>query len=285
MRRIDGETRVAGIIGYPLRYSLSPVFQNYLFQRNRLNWVYVPFPIREEREVGNVVKALFLAEVSGLNVTIPYKSTVLEVVDELDTLSRLVGAVNTLKMEDGLIRGYNTDGPGFWDGFRLISSMPYSDINLSVLGSGGAAKGITGEAILRGIKRINIFARRRERAAIIAGFGRERGVTIEILPWEEISSYVFPDNSVIVNTTPLGMKGEIIPINWDGVPLHSSIIADAVYIPEKTPFLTEAEKRGIPVLPGYYMLAGQGVKAFEIWTGHRADLRDTALFIRRQLNG
>ncbi len=286
MNDINGETLVTGIVGYPLRYSLSPIFQNHLFKKYKLNWVYVPFPIKPGNKITNVIQSLFLADIRGLNITIPYKETVLDIIDEMDSLAKFTGAVNTLKYNEGKLEGYNTDGPGFWDGYEIVSeNIYYERIKLHILGSGGAAKGICGEGLKRGIKSFTIFARTPSKAELLKESLEKRGAAVTIFQWEELIKFSFPPNSVIINTTPLGMQGEHIPLSWNFAEKESSLVADIVYKPEKTPLLIQAEKKHIKILPGYYMLAGQGVRAFQIWTGKKVDLQYTAEFIRRLLNG
>ena len=282
MKSINGETRITGIIGYPVRYSLSPIFQNYLFAKHGLNFVYLPFPVEDERFVEIAVRGLLYSGVAGLNVTIPYKEKAVAVADRVDPLVEFVGAANTLKFEKGKIYAYNTDGPGFWDGVEKVKKIDYSSTTLVILGSGGAAKGIIGEAKFRGVKNYILFARTTSKAREIAD--KLVNVEVTIFPWNHMKDFLFSPGSIIVNTTPLGMQGETIPLSWKFKDPASTIIADVVYMPLKTPLIRKAEELEIISIPGYIMLAGQGVKSFEIWTGQKADFDDTLQFLRRILD-
>ncbi len=282
MKNINGETRITGIIGYPVRYSLSPIFQNYLFAKHGLNFVYLPFPVEDERFVEIAVRGLLYSGVAGLNVTIPYKEKVVTVADRVDPLVEFVGAANTLKFEEDKIVAYNTDGPGFWDGVEKVKKINYSSTTLAILGSGGAAKGIIGEAKFRGVKNYILFARSTNKARDIAH--KLANVEVNIFPWDYMKTFSFSPDSIIVNTTPLGMQGETIPLSWKFKDPVSTIIADVVYLPLKTPLIRKAEELGVTSVPGYIMLAGQGVKSFNIWTGETPDFDDTLQFLWRLLN-
>ncbi len=284
MRQITGDTIVTGIVGYPVRYSLSPLFQNYLFEKYNLNYVYLPFPVENPDLLETAIRGLIASGVRGLNITIPYKERAMKIADWSDQLSKFVKATNTIVAGEKGIKAYNTDGPGFWDAMEKRFEMEYGEIKLYILGSGGAARGIIGEGVKRGIKKITIFARHEEKGkSIINDLHEWTTVESEVRIWDEIIRYSFPPFSVIVNTTPLGMKGETIPLGWNFEDKNSSIIADIVYKPVDTPLLIEAKKRGFRIFPGYLMLAGQGILSFKLWTGILPSFEETAEFIRSLL--
>jgi shikimate dehydrogenase len=283
MKTINGETLVTGIVGYPVRYSLSPIFQNYLFQKYKLNYVYVPFPVK--KDVEKTVKALFNAGVVGLNITIPHKEKVINLATKKDKLTQVIGAANTLHLSSRKIYAYNTDGPGFWDGIEIENKPVYTNLNLYVIGYGGAAKGIIGEGIIRGTKNITVFGRNPQKLNNLKGkIKKFFDLTIEVYTLEKLKEFIFIPPAIIVNATPLGMNGEQIELNWNDLPGEDILIADIVYKPLKTPLIIKAEGKNLKTYPGYLMLAGQGIRSFEIWTGIRPELHEVAEYIRSLLN-
>ncbi len=285
MRKITGETTLTGIVGYPVRYSLSPIFQNFLFEKYNLNWIYVPFPVEKKDRIEDVIRALFEAGVKGLNVTIPYKEAVVKIADFRSSLVEVAEAANTLVDRDGKIHAYNTDGPGFWDGMELTHQIKYQETALYILGGGGAAKGIAGEAILRNVKEITVFVRDPGKySSYFKQQSSKFNIKITVEKWEKLKTSTFLSSSIIVNATPLGMKGETIPLSWKFQNRGNTIIADVVYLPAETPLIKQARKRGIKTVDGITMLASQGVKSFEIWTGLKADIISTVSFLREYLN-
>lgn len=269
--RLDGETKIYGIMGKPVSHSLSPAIHNAAFQALGLNGVYVPF------EVSNAARALdgFRAiGVRGVSVTIPYKEAVIDYLDTIDPVARKIGAVNTLVIENSLIRGYNTDWTGANQALETIVNLPASRILL--LGAGGSARAIGFGLIKRGATVI-IANRTLAKGRALAG-----DLNCECCPIEEISTVTA---DALVNATSAGMTPDI-----DRTPVRKDIlekipaVMDIVYSPAETRLLKEAKQVGCKTVGGIYMLLFQGVAQFELWTGRKApvEVMKEALFTRLQ---
>lgn len=137
---IDGETRVVGVIGWPVRHSLSPLMHNAAFGVLGLNWVYVPFAVTPD-QVTATVQAVRALDLVGLNVTIPHKLAVLPLMDEVSAEARALGAVNTIINDDGRLRGRNTDGEGFLRSLREIGG-DVTGRRVALIGAGGSARAV-----------------------------------------------------------------------------------------------------------------------------------------------
>jgi len=284
-RTITGKTKILGIIGDPVEHSISPVFQNYLLEQYNLNYIYIPFHLKKEQSSVSI-KTIFQYGVTGANITIPFKEIAYKTADIKDKLSELTGAVNTLNYKNNILYGYNSDGPGFWESITQYNNIKLTNIALTVLGNGGAAKGIIGEGILRGIKDISIVARNRDKSIEFIKRTGNYPTNIKHINWENITSLSPYKNktNIIVNTTSIGMNGERLPFNWK-IWDKSTIFSDIVYNQGKTKWLLDAEKNGFLTHEGYLMLVGQGIISFEIWTGIKPEFNKIAEFVREWLYG
>ena len=141
MHKISGSTKIVGIIGYPISHSVSPEMHNAAFENLGLNYEYVPFEVKPE-DLKRVLDGLRGEGVIGFNVTIPHKETIIPYLDEVTKMPRIIGAVNTVKNENGKLVGYNTDGPGFIESLKLDAGLEVKGKEIVVLGAGGAAKAV-----------------------------------------------------------------------------------------------------------------------------------------------
>lgn len=259
----------AGIIGFPVAHSLSPVFQGAAFAAAGLDITYELW----ETPPGSLparVASLRAPGTIGANVTIPHKEAAAALVDSLDDAARTAGAVNTIVTHHGRLSGHNTDGPGFVRALRDEASVEVGGSRFLLVGAGGAARGIAFALAAAGAARITIANRTAPRAERLAAEVRATGYgqvgTADLAAG--LSGF-----SVIVNATSIGMAGGPDP---DGLPVtletatEGALVVDIVYRPEETPLLREARARGLPVLGGLPMLIYQGALAFELWTGQPA---------------
>ena len=268
MNPLSGATRVLGIIGNPVRHSLSPAMQNAAIKACDLDYIYVPFSVQPE-SLAAAVSGLRALGVCGFNVTIPYKTAVMDYLDELDESAVAAGAVNTVLVRDGLLKGYNTDGYG------LISSLT-DDLgyvsgadSIVVIGAGGAARGALSALCLAGAERIVVTNRSFNRAVELVEEMRARfpKSTVLVSSQDQISEKHLRSASLLINTTSIGMAGDRIGcVDLASMPKGSKIF-DMVYSPSETPLLREAASIGIEAVNGLGMLAAQGERAFSIWTG------------------
>jgi len=258
-----------GIIGYPLKHSLSPSMQGAALQKAGLLGEYVIMETLPEELCGRIdfVKS---NNFNGFNVTIPYKTDIIKYIDEIDGFASEVGAVNTVFIDENKrLHGYNTDVYGFINGMPADFRETLSGKRVAVLGCGGAARAVIAGLIKQKVARICIFARDVAKAQLLAeGFAGSCDFSCQKIAYDIVLS----EFSLVVNTTPLGMQGNnenISPISLYSCETleKNALVYDIVYRPQKTKLLEYAEKCGLNCVNGVDMLVFQGVKAFEIWTG------------------
>jgi len=242
--------------------------QNAAFEACGLNCVYVPFTVAPER-LAEAVSGLRALGVGGFNVTIPHKVAIIPFLDELDCTAEDAGAVNTVLVRDGRMIGYNTDGDGLLDSLREdLDFMPGAD-PVVIVGAGGAARGAVAALCRAGAGRIVIVNRSFDSAVTLKKelSCRYPQVSIDAVPTGGLEKKHLQRVSLLVNTTSLGMHGERIDlIDLAGLPASAKVY-DMVYSPPLTPLMTDAAVKGLMVSNGLGMLAAQGEKAFQIWTG------------------
>jgi shikimate dehydrogenase len=265
---ISGSTRLAAVIGDPVRHSLSPAIHNAAFAAADLDWVYVALPVATG-DGHRAVEAMRTFGIDGLSVTMPHKAVVADAADDLTTAARSLGVANTLFRRDDRIVGDSTDGDGLVAAYRADFGSDLADRRVLVVGAGGAAASIV-EAVGRaGAAEIVVTNRTAERAAKVADLApqaRSSGPLNET----EVAAY-----DVVVNATPVGMAGgpdpDGIPVPADGLRAGQHVI-DTVYKPSVTPLLAAASAAGATVAGGTGMLLHQAALQFERWTGQPAPL-------------
>ena len=267
---INTETKLTGLIGYPLMQSYSPAMQNAAFQKCKLNKIYIPIET-EPASLESVVKGISKMNFEGFNVTKPYKIEIMKYLDEIDEYASLIGAVNTVKIISGILKGYNTDGNGFLRSFEENTRAKIEGKNIFILGGGGAARAIAMTLALNNVKKIYICNRTFEKAAALsADVNKLVSCDAVSMEYGDMKNAI-NDSHVLINTTSLGM----FP-NVDGSPINKNllnenlIICDIVYNPAKTKLLNDAEEKGCKIVPGLPMLVYQGAESFEIWTNMSA---------------
>ena len=271
----NSETRIFALLGHPVSNSFSPNMHSYLFEKYGVNGAYLCFDI-EPRKIYKSIEAMRLLNTVGFNVTIPYKTDVMAGLDEIDRNAELIGAVNTVKNEGGVLKGYNTDGRGF------VKAITDRNIHLEgksaiILGCGGACRSIAIEMASNGIKKIDIRNRSIENAEKIAKrvgtvFGTEVVYSSMAVSKEDLEEYDF-----LINTTPIGMESDECPIDEDVKVSSDIVVYDIVYKPHRTNLIKWAEKNNLRVIHGIDMLINQGIEAFEIWTGKNVDSKDAEI--------
>lgn len=261
-----GKTKNLGVIGYPIKHSLSPVIQNTAIQEAGIDYAYIAMPVAPD-ELENAVAGLKALNFIGFNVTIPHKVNIMKYLDEIDEMAKLIGAVNTVHIKDGKLYGYNTDAIGFINPL-LKENVEIKDKTAVILGAGGACRAVVCGLIKQGIKNIILAVRNPAKAQLLANDFNDL-VDIKVCDWhsEEFKQYL-AQADLLVNTTPLGMEGNIDskpPVDWESVK-KSAFVYDIVYIPAETKFLQEAKEYGHKILNGERMLAEQGAAALHLWT-------------------
>lgn len=235
-----------GLIGYPLSHSFSPGYFNQKFMDLGIHASYSAYPLEHIQQFCDLIQT---QPFKGINVTIPYKESIIPLLDEIDPVAKEIGAVNTILFENGKTKGYNTDSSGFEK--SLTSWLPQGEsIKALVLGNGGAAK-----AVFYVLRNLGIDYQ-------IVSRNKSNG-----LVYEEVNEKIFSDHRLIINTTPLGMyphtdQSPKLPYEWLN---EKYFLYDLIYNPEKTLFLTEGFNRNSKIKNGYEMLINQAEDAWTIW--------------------
>jgi len=269
---INGSTKLAGVIGWPIEHSLSPAMHNAAYERLGFDWAYLPLPVRDSADVPGVVAALRTLPFVGFNVTMPYKRLMLELCDEVAAQARLCGAVNTVQVIDGRLMGYNTDGRGLLESLRDEVGFTPESKRAVVLGSGGAAGAIVAALVLAGVSHMTIVSRDPAHAdELIARMTpHARSTELAVVSSGDESAPFVEAADLVVNSTPLGMRpGDPMPVHADWL-RRGQIVSDMIYNPPNTPLLQAAAAAGATPLGGLGMLVAQGAISLEIWNGDSA---------------
>lgn len=264
---IRGTTKVACLLGHPVSHSFSPYIHNFLAEKYDIDMSYVCFDV-VENEVENALKGIKALGMIGSNVTIPYKIKVIDYLDEVDHHATIIGAVNTIKNENGKLIGYNTDGVGF---IKSVSDAGHilKGKTAMVLGAGGASRAITVELAAAGVAQLIIcnhtLAKAQDLGAHIKAHFKE--VTIETRSLD-ITEADLQGVDFLINTTPVGMskQKDLCPIDEGITPPQGLVVCDIVYTPHDTKLLLWAKANGLQVVHGIGMLINQAVHSFYLWT-------------------
>jgi shikimate dehydrogenase len=260
--------RKAGVIGWPVAHSRSPLIHGYWLKRYGIDGEYTRIPVKPE-DVDAFFAGLAANGYAGCNVTLPHKEAAFRAVTVADAATKRLGSVNTVFLRDGKLMGTSTDGEGFVA--SVTTALPGWSIaggKAVLLGAGGSARAIAGALLDRGATEIAIVNRTLARAeAIRSDFGSR----ITPYSWED-AGYALAGADLLVNTTSLGMKGNK-PLSLDFTALpQGAVVSDIVYTPLETVFLKAARSRGHRVVPGLGMLLHQAVRGFELWFGKRPEV-------------
>lgn len=267
----DTQTRLVGVIGWPIEHSLSPAMQNAALREMRLNWVYLAFAV-EPKRVGEAMDGVRGLGLVGLNVTIPHKSAVIEHLDEIDDAVEALGVANTIvRREDGSLMGHNTDGPGF---LRSLAEHGHGVEGraVTVIGAGGSARSVAWACARRGAAGVSIVNRTLERAEDVAELVRsttdlDNALAIALNAPEAREAVSRAD--VVVDCTPVGMYPRhevdpVIPVSWMR---PGQVVADLTYNPIETVLLKAAREAGADTVDGAGMLVHQGAISLRYWSG------------------
>ena len=261
--------QLTGVFGDPVDTNPTVVIQEAAFADNGLNWRYLTLLVHPE-DLEQAFKGMRAMNFSGINLTMPHKIEALKYMDEIDKSAELIGAINTVTLKDGVMKGYNTDGLG------MVKSIEDAGISLegkivTVLGAGGAARAICVECALAGAKKIYVINRTESKGKELAEvINSKTDAEAEFIPWTP--GVKIPECDIIVNATNIGMAPDTNKPDIDYDTIKEGMTAvDVVFNPIMTVFLKEAEKHGAKVLDGLGMLVNQGAVGFELWTGEKAD--------------
>ncbi len=295
-REVDGETRLVGVIGWPVAHSLSPVMHNAALHRMGLNWQYVPLPVHP-RGVGDAIHGAAALGFRGVNVTVPHKQAVMALMDRVTPEAAAVGAVNTVVMTldargDVAMIGHNTDVGGFLGSLRTGGFEPDGGKGV-VIGAGGAARAVVYGLLTVGMEEIVVLNRTVSRAqALVADLQGASGARqVAVHPSRVRAGALTPDclqaeirgAALLVNATTVGMwpkgGGSVWP---DELPMPGRLtVYDLVYNPLETRLLCQARESGSRAIDGLGMLARQGALALALWMDTTVDVEATTAEMRR----
>ena len=279
---IKGSTNIVALIGHPVEHSFSPPMHNRAFEKLNMDYAYVAFDV-EPANLKSAIEGAKALNIKGFNVTIPHKISVMEFLDEIDEVARLIGAVNTIDFKN--MKGYNTDGIGAVEAIEEVTSIKGK--NVVIAGAGGASRAISFYIAKYGADTMTILNRNPLKAQNLASDVSNSGLIGEVKSdsISEINAYL-ADADILIDTTPVGMHP-----NVDDEPIATSqnmhedlVVFDAVYNPNETVLLKEAIKAGAKPVYGIKMLLYQGAESFKIWTGHDAPVDEMEMALRKTLN-
>ena len=268
----SGSTNLICLLGSPVSHSISPAMHNTAFDALGLDYSYMAFDVKEEN-LKTAVEGLKALGCMNFNLTMPLKTAIIPLLDEIDEAAKLSHSVNTCVNENGKLKGYTTDGIGFLKSM-LDSGITYKDKTITILGAGGAATSIVTQAAIDGVKKINILKRNNASFVSTCDFADKisDATGCEVLVHDINDMSVMEkdilDSHILINGTNVGMGDDdrsLVPKEF----LNPSLtVCDVIYHPPETRLLKDAKEQGCKIMNGKYMLLYQGAAAFKLWTGH-----------------
>ena len=264
-KRITSKTNILCVIGHPIKHSMSPTMWNPALQELELDYVYVAFDVHPQN-LEKAIDGMKAFGIKGMNVTIPHKEAVIKYLDEIDPLALKMGAINTIKNEDGILKARNTDADGAKKAL-LDEGCNFSGKNVFILGSGGVSRSLA-YLLSEEAKEIILTDLIEEKAILVADeINRNMAANVKgKLSNENNIREGLKKADILINATPIGMHPKVneTPVSKDL--LHPDLfVFDVVYNPLETRLMREAANKGCKTLGGLDMLVNQGILAFEWW--------------------
>ncbi len=281
--------KLVSIIGHPIAHTWSPVIHETAFKLSKLNFLYLAFDVLP-KDLGDAMKGMLALGMAGCNVTVPHKEAVMEFLDGVTADARLVGAVNTVYIENDGLMGHNTDVDGVVEALKPFRDRIAGE-TVTVFGAGGGARAVV-YSLISFFRPSQIFVLNRDtsRAELLRKFFADSqnyyNIRVAELHNTDEAS-IIEKSRLVVNATTVGMypsKGENILVA-DSVDFNGKIFFDLVYNPSETMFLRDASKKNATVVSGIEMLYHQAAKAFELWTGTTMPLDDVRAKLDPRLLG
>ena len=249
------------VIGDPIDHSLSPNIHSAAFRELNLDSSYIGYRI-PKGELEGGVEGLKKIKINGFNVTIPHKIEMMKHLDKMDESCSIIGAVNTVVNNEGVLKGYNTDMDGFLEPLKK-RNITIQNSKVLLIGAGGAARAIVAGIAKEKAGSIDIANRTIEKANNLSEFSTKLGLSASVKKIESIDTAT-ENYDIIINATSIGLKDEPSPITFEGIN-EKTIVYDIVYAPMNTDFIKKAKTKNAIIIYGYEMLLGQAIRAFEIW--------------------
>ena len=273
MNRIQGTTRLVGLLGKPIKHSRSPHMHNSAFDYLKEDLVYLCLDT-ETKDLKTALEALKIFGAVGGNVTYPNKQEVLKYLDEIDEAAEIIGSVNTIKIDEDTkkIKGFNTDGLGFIESLEK-KGIPYKDKKMVLIGVGGAGRAIAIQSAYSGVKELVIKELNKEVANEVINTIKTKIPKCNVRLISDAENDLkeeIKNADILVNATPLGMKGNVDSCSISSSDVISNpnvFVYDIVYEPKETKFMKYAKEAGCETCNGINMMLWQGALAFKIWTG------------------
>lgn len=281
---VDGKTRILGVIGDPIEHTFSPAMQNAGLEALGLNYIYLPFHVKADN-LNNAIEGAKALGIRGLNVTIPHKRDVIDCLDEVDPIAKMIGAVNTIKFdydENGAVstKGYNTDAYGCLRAIEEKAAV--KDKKITIVGAGGASRAIAFQMASSNIKELSILNRSFNKAQSLANdikinlkqLNDNFNLDINAYDMDSLKREI-QESDILIDTTPIGMYPNVNdkPIASADMMHDELLVNDIVYTPMETSLIKEAKKANAEVVYGYKMLLYQGIRSFEIWLEEDAPIK------------
>ena len=270
--QIDSKTILTGLFASPSAHSVSPIIHNNAFEKLGLNYVYLSFEVNKDnlKDAAQSIKTL---NMRGVNLSMPNKKEVIQYLDEISETAKLSQSVNTIVNDNGILKGYSTDGKGFFKSLEE-EKIFMKDKNITILGTGGASIAIISQAVFEGIKNIFVFKRDKnwkEQKKILDNIASKTNCNIELNSLEDknILKRKIEESDLLINATSVGMKENISLIEDKSFFRKDLIVSDIIYNPSKTKLLQIAEKEGCKIINGIGMLLYQGALSFKLWTNKK----------------
>ncbi len=262
---INGKTKLMGLIGNPVEHTMSPVIHNTIAAHMNENMAYLPFPVKEDLDVA--VKGAYALGVQGMNVTVPYKSDVMQSLVSVDEQAAVIGAVNTLVRCDGGYKGFNTDLPGLYRAMKS-DGIELEGAKVVILGAGGAARSAAFLCAFHKAKEVYILNRTVEKATLVAEEVKEKTGFAEVKARALTDYDILPgDGYLCIQATKVGLYPNVeeSPVNEPAFFEKLNALYDLIYTPWETKCMRLAKEHGAVAYNGLKMLLYQGVAAYEMW--------------------
>ena len=266
--RISGSTILVGVIGNPVKHSLSPVILNAAFREAKINWVYTAFETPEEK-LADAIGGIRALGIAGLSVTMPHKAKVCSLLDEISDSAQTLNAVNCIVNDAGKLEGHNTDGDGFLDAVKHDAGLDVAGKKVLVVGSGGSARSIIHSLGKAGAAEIAVINRTKKQALDALELAGPVGRYVEETEIPEVVS----EANLVVNATPIGMLDTDDTANFPIEPnlfSKGQLAIDLIYHPISTPWMEALRDLEVEAHGGLSMLIFQAARAFKLWTGKEA---------------
>ena len=252
------------VIGKPIKHSLSPIIHNFWIKKYKINLEYKKMEVDKDF-LPSLVEKVRKGDITGLNVTLPYKKDIIMHIDKISHTAKDIGAINTIFLKENKVYGENTDGIGFARSLEKHTKFNFNNKSIYVLGAGGASYGIISELIKRNVKTIYVANRTKQKTAELIHYfkTKNKDLNLQKADWEDLSPN--SDVDLIINTTSLGMvENETPKINTKNL-RDTLILVDIIYNPKETELLKSFRKKGFFCMNGLSMLIEQAAVSFELW--------------------